>query len=170
MSDIVLSVKLGNQDLTCIHRRRIYIEEKARIYSILIWSIGWIHSFLHIILAQFILFFQSSWWKIARTARIWIIYPPQTAATTFAFSSVSIFLQCSWTSYSLAGGGMVSTSWSQMKMAKFSAVLVIPSLNTPTSLRHCWLFIIEEVQRQKRKQRSSLLFGGRNWFNPLAAL
>jgi hypothetical protein len=36
--------------------------------------------------------------------------------------------------YSLAGGGIPSSSWSQMKMARFSAVLANPDLNTSTSL------------------------------------
>ena len=44
---------------------------------------GAIHPFLHVIRVQFILFFISSWCKIARN---WIISVPQTAATTFAFS------------------------------------------------------------------------------------
>ena len=39
---------------------------------------------------DFILFFISSWGKIASTARNWINYVTQTAATTFAFSSVYI--------------------------------------------------------------------------------
>ena len=41
---------------------------------------------------EFILVFISSWCKIAGVARNWIILSPQTAATTFAFSSVFIFL------------------------------------------------------------------------------
>ena len=52
-----------------------------------IWRIGWIHSFLHIILVQFILFFISSWCKISSAARNWINSVPQIAATTFALSS-----------------------------------------------------------------------------------
>ena len=42
---------------------------------------------------EFILFFISSWWKIAKAARNWIDYVSQTAATTFAFSSVYILLK-----------------------------------------------------------------------------
>ena len=49
-------------------------------------------SFPQIILVQFILFFISSWCKIASAARNLISFAPQTAATTFAFSSVSILL------------------------------------------------------------------------------
>ena len=37
-------------------------------------------------------FFQSPWWKIASAARNCINSIPQAAATTFAFSSVSILL------------------------------------------------------------------------------
>ena len=68
-----------------------------------IWRIRLIHPFLHIILVQFfffsysilvqlILFFISSWCKIAGAARNWINSVPQTAATTFSFSSVFILL------------------------------------------------------------------------------
>ena len=63
------------------------------------WRIWWIHPFLHIILVQFILFFKSyfsSNHPIANygAARNWIISFPQSAATTFAFSSVFILLLC----------------------------------------------------------------------------
>ena len=44
------------------------------------------------ILVQFILFFKLSKCKIASVARNGIISFPQTAATTFAFSSVFILL------------------------------------------------------------------------------
>ena len=37
---------------------------------------------------------QSSWWKISNAAMNLIISVPQTAATTFAFSSVYILLLC----------------------------------------------------------------------------
>ena len=50
------------------------------------------HSFLQTILVQFILFFNLSWCKIASAARNWINSVTQTAATTFAFSSVFILL------------------------------------------------------------------------------
>ena len=38
---------------------------------------------------EFILFFKSSWCKIASAARNWINSVPQTATTTFAFSSMA---------------------------------------------------------------------------------
>ena len=38
--------------------------------------------------------FISSWWKIASAAKNWSDSVPQTAATTFAFSSVFIHLLC----------------------------------------------------------------------------
>ena len=41
---------------------------------------------------EFILFFKSFWCKIASAARNWINSVTQTAATTFAFSSVFILL------------------------------------------------------------------------------
>ena len=50
------------------------------------------HSFLQIILVQFILFFNLSRCKIASVVKNCINYVPQTAATTFAFSSVFILL------------------------------------------------------------------------------
>ena len=40
----------------------------------------------------FILYFKSSWDKIASTARNWINSAPQAAATTFAFSYVFVLL------------------------------------------------------------------------------
>ena len=51
-------------------------------------------SFFQIILVQFILFFKSSYSRIASMARNWINSVPQTATTTFAFSSVSFLLLC----------------------------------------------------------------------------
>ena len=41
---------------------------------------------------RIILFFKSSWYKIASAARNWINSIPQSAATTFAFTSVWILL------------------------------------------------------------------------------
>ena len=52
---------------------------------------GWIHPFLLIILVQFIIFFKSSYCKIASAPRNSV---PNTAVTTFAFSSVFILLLC----------------------------------------------------------------------------
>ena len=53
-----------------------------------------IHPIRHIVLVQFILFFKSSWCKIASLARNLInsAPSPQAAARTFAFSSVFILL------------------------------------------------------------------------------
>ena len=47
------------------------------------------HLIFHIVLVQLILFFKSSWCKIAiaRKNKIESILPPHAAATTFAFSS-----------------------------------------------------------------------------------
>ena len=53
-----------------------------------IWRIGRINPFLHIILGQIILFFISSWCKIASAVRNWINSVPQITVTTFAFCSV----------------------------------------------------------------------------------
>ena len=57
---------------------------------------GAIHYSFQIVLMQFILVFISSWCKIASAAGNGINSVPQTAATTFAFSSVFILLQCSY--------------------------------------------------------------------------
>ena len=56
-----------------------------------VWT-GWSSNFssIHSPGSLFILVFKSSWWKIACMARNWIF--SQTAATTFAFSSVFILL------------------------------------------------------------------------------
>ena len=105
-----------SQSDTGNHRRRIYTEEKANVVAT-VWGTkfiqflallailhqddlknrmnssfssylpGAIHPFLRIILVQFILFFKSSWCKIASRAGNWIIFVAQTATTTFAFSS-----------------------------------------------------------------------------------
>ena len=56
-----------------------------------------VHSILHIVLVDFLLFFISSWCKIASVARNWISSAPpscQAFALTFAFSSVFILLLC----------------------------------------------------------------------------
>ena len=50
--------------------------------------------FRHVAVILLILFFQSSWWKIASVARNLINSVPQTAATTFAFPSVFNVLLC----------------------------------------------------------------------------
>ena len=49
---------------------------------------GAIHPIIHIVLVQFIIFFNSSWCKIVSEARNLINSAPQAAGTTFAFSSV----------------------------------------------------------------------------------
>ena len=94
------------------HRRRINIQyiEKAKfgvavwgtefnqflaIIAILHWRIEWIHPFLQIIAGAIrpflqIVLVQTSY---SRMARNWINSFSQTAATTFAFSSVFILLQ-----------------------------------------------------------------------------
>ena len=56
------------------------------------WRRGWGRPFLQIILVQFIIFFKSSWCKIAGAAKNLINSVPKTAATTFTFSSVFILL------------------------------------------------------------------------------
>ena len=64
------------------------------VQLILFFIYSWCHfPILHIVLVQFILFFISSWCKIAIARQgIDTILLPQTAATTFAFSSVFILL------------------------------------------------------------------------------
>ena len=84
-----------------MHRRRINTEEKAQvvaaclgdsIYSILCRASYFAPGRLEES-DEFILFFKSSWCKIARAARNWSNSVPLTeAATTFAFSSVFILL------------------------------------------------------------------------------
>ena len=49
---------------------------------------GAFNPILHIILVQFILFFKSSWCKMASAERNWIKSASQAAATAIAFSSV----------------------------------------------------------------------------------
>ena len=56
----------------------------------MIWRKRWNHTILHIVLVQFILFFKSSGCKIASAAKKGIDFAPQSAATTFAFSSLSL--------------------------------------------------------------------------------
>ena len=57
---------------------------------------------------KIILFFKSSWCKIASTARTWSNSVPQAAATTFAFSSVYILdLYVDHYSDLVLGGGVV---------------------------------------------------------------
>ena len=51
-----------------------------------------IHPILHVVKVQLILFFKSSWCKIASAARNKINSAPQAAVPTFAFSSVLILL------------------------------------------------------------------------------
>ena len=61
------------------------------------WSaIFSIHPFRQVANILFILFFKSSWCKIASAARNWIYSVAQTEATTFAFSSVFTLLLWSW--------------------------------------------------------------------------
>ena len=65
---------------------------------------GAIHPILYIILMQFILFFKWSWCKIASAAYKLIDSAPQTAAMTFAFSSLLFFfilLLCLCTTFSI---------------------------------------------------------------------
>ena len=63
------------------------------------WGIGWYHPFLQIILV----FFNSSHCKTASAAMNLTNYVPQTAATTFAFSTVFILLLCLYPTCYLAG-------------------------------------------------------------------
>ena len=120
------------------HRRRINTEEKAKVVAAVLGTefiqflaaqailpyrrfcrIGWIHSFLQIILVQFILFFNVS--KIDRTARNWMNSVPQTTATTFAFSSVFIFLLL----FSKAKMGFlfsVGITWEDAPMAQYASL------------------------------------------------
>ena len=91
------------------YRRRIKTEEKVKAVAAewgteliqflaalaifctrMISKICWVHPILHIVLVQLILLFKSSWCKIASAAKKLIDSAPQTAATTFAFSSVFI--------------------------------------------------------------------------------
>ena len=51
------------------------------------------HPILHIVLVQLILFFRSSWCKIASAAKKWSNFV-QAAATTFPFTSFFIHLLC----------------------------------------------------------------------------
>ena len=51
-------------------------------------------SILHIVLEQLILFLKPYWCKIASVAIKWTNSVPQTAATTFVFSSIFILLLC----------------------------------------------------------------------------
>ena len=60
--------------------------------AMMIWRKELILPLYQIVLVQFILFFKSSWCKEDSAARTWIYSFPQAAATTFAFSSVFIFL------------------------------------------------------------------------------
>ena len=90
------------------------------------------HSFLQIILVQFILFFNLSRCKIASVARNCINYVPQTAATTFAFSSVLILLLWQGDIYSETTSrfGLVwSGTWllpTQQRLQGWTAVPVQP--------------------------------------------
>ena len=104
-------------------RRRIYTEEKAKVVAA-VWGSELIqllaaqailhqydlknrmnsyfssfhpdaiYPFLYIIRVQLILFFISSWCKIASAERNLINSAPQTAARNFAFSSVFILRLC----------------------------------------------------------------------------
>ena len=104
-------------------RRRIYTEEKAKVVAA-VWGTELIqllaaqailhqydlknrmnsyfssfhpdaiYPFLYIIRVQLILFFISSWCKIASAERNLINSAPQTAARNFAFSSVFILRLC----------------------------------------------------------------------------
>ena len=92
--------EVANLDLD--HRLRIYTKEKAKVvapvYSIPCragyFALGRFEKKdgLHLddmkIKDVFILFFKSSWYKIASAARNCINSGSQTAATTFTFSSV----------------------------------------------------------------------------------
>ena len=73
-------------------RQRLLLLFAALFCTWTILRTGWIHSFLDIMLVQFILFFKSSWCIIASMERNWINSVPQTAMTTFLFSSVFIIL------------------------------------------------------------------------------
>ena len=84
-----------------LHGRGIKTKEKAELANLqkginFYYSshgLGAIHPFLHIVPVHFhILYFKSSWDKIASTARNWINSAPQAAATTFAFSFVFVLL------------------------------------------------------------------------------
>ena len=57
-----------------------------------ICRIGWIHPFLHIILVHFILFFMSSWCKIATVVRNWSYSVPKPSLLQSVLGwSVDIF-------------------------------------------------------------------------------
>ena len=98
---------------TSNYRRKTKTEEKAKVVAAvwgdridlipcrdsyfalcrMIGRKGWIHPIFHIAMVQFILFFKSTWWKIASAARNCINSAPQ-APPAFAFSSVFILLLC----------------------------------------------------------------------------
>ena len=83
-----------------MHRRHIFTEDKAKVIAAVQFlaalavlhqddikkeriAAGWYEE-----KDGFILFFKSSWWKIASAARSGINVVPQTSATTLALSSV----------------------------------------------------------------------------------
>ena len=91
---IIEEIQKTRQMSSCCLGDRIYSFPCRASYFALgrIWrKDGWIHPFLLIILVQFIIFFKSSYCKIASAPRNSV---PNTAVTTFAFSSVFILLLC----------------------------------------------------------------------------
>ena len=74
--------------------RRINTEEGS--HRTIIWRIGWIHAFSNHPGAIHPILQIGPLQKTARAARNWLnsAPPPQTEATTFAFSSVFILLLC----------------------------------------------------------------------------
>ena len=91
---IIKEIQKTRQMSSCCLGDRIYSFPCRASYFALgrIWrKDGWIHPFLLIILVQFIIFFKSSYCKIAGATRNSV---PNTAVTTFAYSSVFILLLC----------------------------------------------------------------------------
>ena len=88
-----------NAALTILQKGWFEQKDYGRTYILVRWYAGWSSIFTKHPLQQvdvilFILFYKSSWCKIASAAKNWSNSVTQTAATTFAFFSVFFFLLC----------------------------------------------------------------------------
>ena len=106
----------------------------------MIWRLGWIATGWYKENDEFILLFKSSWCKIASAAKNWINSVPQTAATTFGFSSLYVRISF-FCMHTVCSGVLHGTPWGggpgALRRAQQPAGL--SQLHPPPEEHHCGL-------------------------------